>query len=164
MSYDSNVFALQNTVNRFAAVARFQPLSPDGFWGTLSEQATRATLGWISRGSCTDDACVEDGEAAAATGLLAQWTGSPSAAKGLTVFIGQAADELGLPAIAAPIVSRATAAGSAAANMIAPLDMPSWASRILDAWKSLATWQKIGLGVLFGFGAMWIHRRVKARS
>lgn len=159
MPYDSNVLALQNTVNRFAVVAGTPKLSHDGFWGNQTATATRNVLSWVSRGSCTDDICVGDDDASTAAALLSQWNGSGSSAKGMALFLGRVADTLGLSEIAIPLVSNASNTASSAASVLLPLNQPSWLTKIVEGWKSLATWQKLGLGVLFGFGMLWLHKR-----
>lgn len=164
MPYDSRVFALQNTVNRYAAVAGFVQLKQDGLWGSKTQQAVRSALSWISRGSCTDEVCVGDDDAASAAQLVSQWDGTATSAGGMETFLDRVGDTIGLPHIAVPIITAGGAAANYAANALAPLNQPSWLTKLVDAWKSLATWQKIGLGVLFGFGAMWLHKRYKMRK
>lgn len=159
MPYDTNVLALQNTVNRFAASAGTSKLSHDGLWGNQTATATRSVLAWVSRGSCTDELCVGDDDAATAASLLSQWNGSSSSAKGMSLFLGRVADTLGLPEVAIPLVANAGNAANSAASALLPLNQPSWLTKIVEGWKGLATWQKLGLGVIFGFGALWLHKR-----
>lgn len=164
MPYDSNVAALQSTTNRFASATGIATLAVDGLWGSKSQAAVRSALSWISRGSCTDDLCVGDDDAATAAQLVSQWDGSSSSARGMSVFLDRVGDTLGLPHIAVPVAQGAKNAANAAASVLLPLNQPSWITKLVENWKSLATWQKIGIGVLFGFGAMWLRKRYLTRK
>ncbi len=159
MSYDSNVFALQNTVNRFAEVVGFTKLAADGMWGDKTRAATKSTLSWISKGSCAQVMCVNAADAQAAT-MMVPLADTWLTAKTTIPLISKVGDQLALVHIATPLPAAGSAAANVAANALAPLTMPSWWSKLIDGWKNLAAWQKIGIGVLFGFGAMWIHKRV----
>jgi hypothetical protein len=77
---------LQATINRFASVVGFTPLKVDGVIGPLTNVALMGALGWIRT----------DTSLALSMQLNNNLAQTQKSASGLTVYLGQAADELGL--------------------------------------------------------------------
>lgn len=157
---DSNVYALQNTLNRFSAPANFPLVAADGAWGPQTQGALYSALAWAGRGGCTSSACVSDDDAATAAGTLAQLPGAGSAS-GLNTFLSGIANQMGLATVKPAASTSAGTVASNAANQFLPLTTPGWAANALDSWKALPTWQKLGAGIVAGFGAMWAVKKVK---
>lgn len=82
----------------------------------------------------------------------------------MEMFLDRVGDTLGLAHVAVPVAQGAANAANAAASSLLPLNQPSWLVKLVEGWKGLAMWQKIGLGVMLGFGAMWLHKRYTARK
>lgn len=158
MPYDANVAALQSAVNRFAAVGGFGKVSVDGLWGPNTINATYKTLAWMAAGACAPAGCIDDDDAATANALVSRWDQSAGSAGGLTTFITHAADEIGLPYVATPVPSTTPIPSASPAPWQPP------APGIWERLRSIPTWQKVGLGLVFGFGALWMYNNVIKRG
>lgn len=149
---DPAVATLQSTINRFAAVGGFARVGVDGIWGSRTQQGAYDALAFIGQGKCYRTACPDDTTSKAAAGLMVQWDGAPNAARGLNEFIAHVADELALPLVAAPIP------GSGASD---PGPIVLQAS-LVERFKAWPLWQQITMGVLAGFGLIFVARRFQA--
>lgn len=161
MAYNTSVYALQNSVNRFASAAKFATIAADGVWGPQTQTALDITLAWMMKMPCTStNHCIAYSDAQTASTLLSSMSGAADAATSAT-FLQVAADELGLAVVKPPVTQVLTNAGNAAIQQIFPATPGSWSASALTTWQGLATWQKLGLGVVAGFGTMWAVKRVK---
>jgi hypothetical protein len=151
---DSSVAALQATVNRFAAVGGFPRVGVDGLWGQQTQQGTYKALAFVGQGKCYQTACPDADTSKAAAGVMAQWDEKPSAAKGIAEFLARVADDLGMPHVAAPVV---TPPGPI-------VQVPAYKPSILERFKALVLWQQITIGVAAGLGLIWFANRVSRRK
>lgn len=150
---DASVAALQSTINRFAVVGGFPRVGVDGLWGTQTRQGAYSALAFVGQGKCYQTACPDADTSKAAAGVMAQWDEKPSAAKGIAEFLARVADDLGMPHVAAPVVT--------APGPIVPVPMAK--PSVLERLKALLLWQQIAIGVAAGLGLIWFANRVSAR-
>lgn len=151
---DPAVATLQSTINRFAAVGGFARVGVDGIWGSRTQQGAYDALAFIGQGKCYRTACPDDTTSKAAAGLMVQWDGAPNAARGLNEFIAHVADELALPLVAAPIPVP-TRSGPI-------VHVPVLQASLLERFKAWPLWQQIAVGVLAGFGLIFVANRFQA--
>jgi hypothetical protein len=163
---DANAVSLQSAINRFTSVAGFNAISPDGVVGNQTLLATRRVLDYLSVNmddglpeAVSDQAANLNAKTTTTTGVLAM-NAAP-----LAGFLNHAANLLKLPAGAAPRTPSALVYQAAGAiNTALPLNPLAPSASITDTWQRLPTWQKLLVGALFGFGALWAHQEYKARS
>lgn len=152
----ADVATLQNAINRFAVVGDFPRITVDGFWGDRTKQGVFSALAFIGQGKCYRQACPDDETSRAAASIMAQWDESLSAARGLAEFLGQVADDLGLPLVAAPITPIPTPIP--AAGTITPI--PGTQPGLLERFKLWPFWQQIALGLTLGLGLIFLANRL----
>lgn len=155
---DQAVATLQNAINRFAAVGGFPRVGVDGLWGTQTKTGVRNALLWIGQSKCYQSSCTDPNDAATATGLLAQWDESSSAAKGLGAFLVRVADDLGVPHVAVPVITGGGGGG------ITPSRLPAHGLAIMDRLRALSLWQQILLGFAAGLGLIYVAKRIRGQS
>ncbi len=134
MPYDASVAALQSAVNRFAAVGGFNRVSVDGLWGPNTVNATYKTLAWMAAGACAPTGCIDDEDASTANTLVSRWDQSAGSASGLSAFITQAADEIGLAYVGVPVSPSAAIPNAQLPAPLLPIAQGWW-----DSIKALPT-------------------------
>lgn len=154
---DPAVSALQNAINRFAAVGGFPRVDVDGLWGTKTRQGAYSALAWVGKGTCYQHACPDQDTATSAAGIIAQWDEGQTAARGLAEFLAGVADDLGIPHVAAPVPS-----GGGIPIPTGPIvHVSSYSTSIIERIKMLPLWQQVGLGLLMGLGLIIVVNRVR---
>lgn len=169
MASDANVVGLQTAINRYAKPAGFSKIKVDGAVGNETLMGARRALDFLSID--TDASPTSEMMSNQASAFLATTAATPVAlatnASALAGFLNHYANLLGYPVVAPPNASvpAYVSAASTAVNTGLPLapSSSSWASSIMTRWKVLPTWQKAGLGVLFGVGFMFIFKQIKQR-
>jgi len=165
---DANAVALQNAINRFAVPAGFTRIAVDGVVGTETLTGARRTLDYLSietedglPSSVSEQAVMFETKA---TGSIAALATNAAAVAG---FLNYAANLLKLPVVMPPTSSVPAAyanAANTAVNALFPTGGATWIDRLGQSWRGLKTWQRIGLGVIFGFGFLWTYRLIKRRT
>lgn len=162
---DANAVSLQTGINRFARVAGFAAISMDGVVGTQTLLGARRALDYLS---VEMDDGLPEAVSVQAANLLAKTTPSTSVlavnAGPLAGFLHHAANLLNLPMVSAPALAPVQTLVQNATNVAFPLKPPGAAASITDTWRQLPTWQKLLVGALFGFGALWVHQEYKLRQ
>lgn len=147
----ADVSALQNAVNRFAAVGNFPKLAVDGQFGALTRAGTTSALRWIATSNTFSRMAAE--------GLLDTWDGMADSAAGLATFLTQTADTVGLPHVASPIVMPTTIPS-------VPL-IPSTALAtisVFDRFRAWPLWQQLVTGAFAAISMIWVANRIKRGS
>ncbi len=166
----ANAQVLQNAVNRFATVAGFAPLAVDGDVGPRTLSATQKALSYVSieqEGSAITDAISSQ---AAAFAQHTTTSTSVLSANSMQVgaFLNYVADLVHLPAIYGPQIVPQTNGNVASNAGLAPLAPVGggrgWSASLVDVFKRMPTWQKVGLGFLSVIGAVAVVRKVKQRK
>lgn len=145
---DSNVAALQAQLNRYAPVIGIASLGVDGIIGSKTSNATLQALAYVAN--------ADPNESDTATGLVNALVGSNgsvnqsqivSSAKGLSIFLGQEADVLGLQQALV-----ASGGGIGPTPTLNPTQLPGsgGAANLLATFKNMPTWQKVAGGLLLG--------------
>lgn len=168
----ANAQVLQNAANRFASVAGFPPLAVDGVVGARTLEAVQRALSYISISS--DDGGIANNaipdaisNQAAAFAANAARSASVLAANAAQVgaFLNYVADMLHLAPIYGPPIVPQTNAAVAAATGLTPLaPRAGAAASILDAFKRLATWQKVSIAAAGVFGVIAVAHKVRERK
>lgn len=165
----ANAQVLQNAANRFASVAGFAPLAVDGEVGPRTLAATQKALSYISieqEGSPITDAI--SNQAAAFAAHAASSAGVLSAnSMQVGAFLNYVADLVHLPAIYGPQIvpqTNGNVAASAGLAPLSPMGRSNWMASISDAFKHLATWQKVALGFIGVVGVFAVAGKVKDRK
>jgi len=158
---DPAVTALQNVINRFAAVGGFPRVAVDGLWGANTKQGAYASLAWVATGKCYQSICPSAETSSTATGVMAQWgqqDSSVTSAKGLAEFLVGVAEEVGLPHVAAPVPG-----GGGGVPPISVVHSPYGAqTSLFMRFRLLPFWQQLALGALTALGLIWISNRLRA--
>lgn len=163
---DANAVSLQSAINRFAAPAGYAKIAVDGVVGTQTLLGARRALDFLA--IVTDDAVPEAVSDQAAMFAVKTTTSVPVLAVNagpLAGFLNYAAQLMRLPIVMPPIVNSAVSIATNMTNAMMPV-MPSAgaSTSLMLAWRNLATWQKLGLGILAGIGLMWMHKQWKQRA
>lgn len=159
---DSNVRALQYTLNRYAPIAGFASISTDGIMGQLTGQAVLKSLAWV-----TSNDVDEADPAGQLVATLVNNDGSTNlaqmatSAQGLNIFLGQIADAMRVSA-GQPVVA-ATSTGPSLPNLPGPKTPQNVGANLLASIKSMPTWAKVAGGVVFGVGIIAGHSYMKKR-
>jgi hypothetical protein len=157
---DPAVTALQNVINRFAAVGGFPRVAVDGLWGADTKQGAYASLAWVATGKCYQSICPGAETSETATSVMAQWAqqgSSATSAKGLAEFLVGAAEETGLPHVAAPI----TGAGGGIPPISVVHNSYGAQTSLVTRFRLLPFWQQLALGALTALGLIWFSNRLK---
>jgi hypothetical protein len=154
---DPQVAALQNAINRFAAVGGFPRVSVDGLWGSKTRQGVYSALAFIGQGKCYQGICPGADTSRDAARIMTEWDETQAAAGGLAAFIGDAANTLGLPHVASPVPS----GGGGPAPIV---QVPSLSPTIMDRLRGLSLWQQILLGLAAGLGIIFVANRISKRA
>lgn len=154
---DQAVSALQNAINRFAAVGGFPRVAVDGLWGAKTRQGVFSALAFIGQGKCYQSVCPHEDTSRAAAQIMAQWDETVGSVVGLGEFIGGVADTLGLPHVASPV---ATPGGGGSPG---PIVLPSSGVPMpfLERLRAMPTWQQVLLGIAASLGLILIVNRIK---
>lgn len=165
----ANAQVLQNAANRFASVAGFAPLAVDGEVGSRTLAATQKALSFISIETDGSPIPITVSEQAAAFAAHAATSASVLSANSMQVgaFLNYVADMVHLPAIYGPQVvpqTNGNVAASAGLAPLAPMGRSNWMASISDAFKRMATWQKVALGFVGVVGVFAIAGKVKDRK
>jgi len=163
---DTNAVSLQSAINRFAVPAGYAKVAVDGVVGTQTLLGARRALDFLS--VITDDAIPESVSDQAAMFAAKTTTSIPVLAVNagpLAGFLNYAAQLLKLPQVLPPIRNSAVSIMTNMTNAMMPVVPGAGVSTsLMAAWKNLATWQKLGLGILAGIGFMWAHKQWKQRD
>lgn len=168
----ANAQVLQNAANRFASVAGFAPLAVDGAVGARTLDAVQRALSYISISSDDDGGIAQNAipdtisaQASAFSSNAARSTSVLAAnAAQVGAFLNYVADMLHLVPVYGPSVVPQTNAAVAAATGLSPPALRPAGSSIFDAFKRLATWQKVGLAAVGVLGVIAVAAKVKERK
>lgn len=158
----SDVAALQSAVNRFAAIGGFPKVAVDGFMGPATRQGTYSALAWIGQGKCYQEACAEGEIASTAAGIMADWDETASAAKGIAEFLGNVANDLGIPHAPAPVPGGG-GLPVPGGGTLTPLPNPGYAASLVESFKRMPLWQQIALSLLGSVGLIWVVSKISNR-
>lgn len=167
----ANAQVLQNAANRFASVAGFAPLAVDGAVGARTLDAVQRALSFISISdedggiaqNAIPDAISNQASAFSANAARSASVLAANAAQ-VGAFLNYVADMLHLAPVYGPSVVPQTNAAVAAATGLSPLAPRAMGTSILDSFKRLATWQKVGLAAVGVFGVIAVAAKVKERK
>ena len=157
MAANPAIASLQAAINRYSVAVA--PIGVDGALGPKTAESLIKVLGWIANNVA--------GARETAAGLVARLVTEQGAydyaqitasAPGLTIYLGDRADEKGLPRSGAivpsskPIVQ--TTRPTTAPNLVLDLKRPSYAASLAEALAKMPKWASYGGGALLAFGAL----------